>query len=119
MKILLSIKPEYVDKILTGEKKYEFRRKIFKKDVKHVYVYSTTPVQRITISFKIETIIEDKPEILWDKYKEYAGISEEDFFKYFQNCNTGYAILISNVKELKARKLKIRPPQSYYYINKL
>ncbi len=119
MKVLLSIKPEYVNKILIGEKKYEFRRKIFKKNVKHAYIYSTRPVQRITVSFKIGKIIEASPETLWSEYKEYAGISEESFFKYFQSCRTGYAIEISMAKKLKDRKLKSRPPQSYYYVDKL
>ena len=30
MKILLSIKPEFAEKIFSGSKKYEFRRRIFK-----------------------------------------------------------------------------------------
>ncbi len=34
VKALLSVKPEYAEKILSGEKIYEFRRRIFKrKDV--------------------------------------------------------------------------------------
>ena len=44
MKIVLSIKPEYAEKIFSGSKKYEFRRMIFKApDVKtdspHFFVY--------------------------------------------------------------------------------
>lgn len=31
MKILLSIKPQYVEKIISGEKRYEFRKKEFKR----------------------------------------------------------------------------------------
>lgn len=31
MKVLLSIKPEFVEKIFAGEKKFEYRRTIFKK----------------------------------------------------------------------------------------
>ena len=30
MKVLLSIKPEYVDKIFSGEKRYEYRKSMFK-----------------------------------------------------------------------------------------
>ncbi|MEM0139315.1 MAG: hypothetical protein QXZ44_01680 [Ferroplasma sp.] len=116
MKVLLSIKPEYVEKILNNEKKYEFRRKIFKKTIKYAYIYSTRPVKKVTGSFKIEGIIEDAPEILWEKYGEYSGITKIEFFKYFSNCKTGYAIKISNAKKLKGRKLPRRPPQSYYYI---
>ena len=33
MKILLSIKPEYAHKIFSGEKKFEYRKIIFKKNI--------------------------------------------------------------------------------------
>lgn len=42
MKVLLSIKPEFAEKIFSGEKKFEFRRSIFKdKTVKTVLVYAS------------------------------------------------------------------------------
>ena len=116
MKVLMSVKPEYVNKILSGQKKYEFRRKIFKKNITEVLVYSTIPVKRITMSFEIKNIIKDNPVVLWVKYKEFAGISHDEFFKYFKNCTTGYAIGIGNVKKLEPYELNIRPPQSYMYI---
>jgi len=31
MNVLLSMKPRYVEKVLSGEKKYEFRKRIWKK----------------------------------------------------------------------------------------
>ena len=48
--ILLSIKPEYVEKILSGEKRYEFRRKLCKDEIDKIYVY---PDKRVDIAFKI------------------------------------------------------------------
>jgi len=117
IKILLSIKPEYVNKILSLEKRYEFRRRIWRKDVKQVLVYETLPVQAITIAFKIKNIIAAPPQILWNKYHEFSGISQDKFFEYFQNCNTGYAIEIGNIKRFKPYKLNIKPPQSYMYIH--
>jgi len=33
--ILLSIKPKYVQKIIEGSKKYEFRKQIFKKNIEN------------------------------------------------------------------------------------
>ena len=36
--VLLSVKPEYVEKILEEKKKYEFRRSIFKRnDIEKIY----------------------------------------------------------------------------------
>ncbi len=117
MNVLMSIRPEYVGKILNGEKRYEFRRKIFKKNINEVLVYSTAPVKRITMTFKVKNIIAAPPQLIWDRYHEFGGISHDEFFKYFQNCNTGYAIEIDNAKKLEPYELNIRPPQSYMYIH--
>ena len=44
---LLSIKPEYAEKIFAGIKTYEYRRKIFKDgSVKTVVVYVTSPIKK-------------------------------------------------------------------------
>jgi type I restriction enzyme S subunit len=55
MKVLLSIKPQYVDEIVKGNKKYEFRKKIFKKkdEVQEIYIYSTSPVKKIIGYFNL------------------------------------------------------------------
>ena len=45
--ILLSIKPEYAEKILSGEKRYEFRRKLCKREIDKIYIYATRPVQKV------------------------------------------------------------------------
>lgn len=48
MKVLMSIKPEFADKIFDGSKRYEFRRMIFKQPaVKKVVVYASAPVQMV------------------------------------------------------------------------
>ena len=44
-KILISIKPEYVKRILSGEKMYEYRKRV-PADVKTVVIYATAPVKK-------------------------------------------------------------------------
>ena len=45
MDVLLSIKPKFANAIFSGEKKFVFRRVIFKdKTVKKVYVYASKPI---------------------------------------------------------------------------
>lgn len=123
MKILLSINPEYVEEIFSGKKKYEFRRTIFKKQgIKSIIVYSTSPVKKIVGEFEIEEIIIDTPKKLWDLAPENTGISEEKFYKYFENKEKGYAIKIGKLiryktmKNLKDFSIK-SAPQSFVYIN--
>ncbi len=51
MNVIFSIKPKYVERILSGEKKYEFRKRIWKKQVDRVFIYASSPVKKIVASF--------------------------------------------------------------------
>ena len=122
MRVLLSIKPRYVREIECGKKLYEFRKRIFKKDIDEILVYASAPVKQIVGKIYIDKIIEDTPQNLWSYCQKYAGICKDDFFKYFQGKEKGYAI---KIKEYKAFDEPINPyimnynfvpPQSYAYI---
>jgi predicted transcriptional regulator len=122
MKVILSIKPEYANKIFAGTKKYEFRRAIFKNpDVKRVVVYSSSPVQKIIGEFEIERIISHELETLWNKTKKYSGISEDFFLQYFGDKEMGFAIKIKNARLYPTPKCiredyNLFPPQSFLYL---
>ena len=77
MKVLLSIKPEFVDKIIKGEKKYEYRKRVFKENVDTVVIYSTKPVGKVIGEFEIQDIINDSPICIWSKTYRYSGVSED------------------------------------------
>jgi predicted transcriptional regulator len=126
MNALLSIRPNYSEAIMTGSKRYEFRRKIFKnRNIQIVYMYSTSPVQKIVGAFDIKTIIKDHPERLWATYSRYSGLNDREFFEYFKNIDQGFAIAIENVRKFKEPidpwKLipQFTPPQSFRYIDNL
>lgn len=123
MKVLLSIKPEFVNRIINGEKKYEYRKRLFKKDVDSVVVYSTKPVGKIVGEFKIEQILVDSPEKIWDKTKKYSGITKDLFMKYFTDKDKAFAL---KIKEFIKYDEPINPkminenfvaPQSYMYLD--
>jgi type I restriction enzyme S subunit len=125
MSILISIKPEYVQHILTQKKKFEFRKKINKDFCdRKVYIYSSAPTKKIVGYFVSSQIIEDSPEKIWKKCKKWAGIEEEDFFAYFDNKDIGFALEISKLKcfkhpiDPKNISPSFTPPQSYYYLDK-
>ena len=122
MKVLLSIKPEFAEKIFNGTKKYEFRRSIFKKrEVKTVVVYVSSPIQKIIGEFEIDTIIKDELSRLWHLTKDFSGISEDYFFEYFSNKEDGFAIKIKKTR-MYEKPLSIKddynlnPPQSFMYL---
>jgi predicted transcriptional regulator len=122
MKVILSIKPQFAEKIFNGTKKFEFRRTLFKnKAVKSVIVYASAPISRVIGEFEIDEIIHNDLEYLWNDTEEYAGISKEYYFEYFDGKEMGYAIKIKHTKRYSStfsieEKYGIKPPQSFAYI---
>jgi len=122
MKVLLSIKPEYANRIFSGEKKYEFRRAIFKdQKVTHIVVYASSPLRKVVGEFEVVNIIHEDVKALWNKTGSVAGISESKYFDYFSNRGKGYAIQIGKTKKYKpSHSLKeeygLAPPQSFAYL---
>ena len=121
MKVLLSIKPEFANKIFEGTKRFEFRKSIFKKEVKTVVVYASSPLQQVIGEFEIEQILHLDLDTLWELTRSESGISESFFYKYFEDKERGYAIEIKNVKKYEEpQNLKetynLFPPQSFWFL---
>ncbi|HOZ51693.1 MAG TPA: hypothetical protein PLU17_07550 [Chitinophagaceae bacterium] len=123
MKVVLSIKPEFANKIFDGTKLFEFRKRIFNESIKSVLVYSSSPVQKVIGEFQIGEIIKHDLETLWDLTKEYSGISEDYFYEYFADKEHGYAIQIKKKTKFRIPKClredyNLTPPQSFAYWTK-
>ncbi len=118
MKLLLSIKPKYVEKIFSGKKRFEYRKIIFKRrDLEAIVIYATKPIGKIVGEMRIRKIHQDTPENIWNKTKNFSGIEKDDFFKYFRDKNIAYAIEFENViKYNNPISITYAPPQSYKYI---
>jgi len=124
VKVLLSIKPKYADKIFAGTKKYEFRRNIFKnRDIKTVVVYASSPVQKVIGEFEIETILSKDIDQLWNLTGQESGINKDFFFEYYKGRDSGFAIKIKKALRYEIpldlkRDFNLTPPQSFVYIQK-
>ena len=113
MKVLMSIQTEYTDKIFKGIKNFELRKKPFNNKVETIIVYSSGKTKKVIGELKIECVIKDSPENIWNLYKDY--------FEYYKNHNIAYAIKIKSYrkydeeKELSDYGIE-KAPQSFYYI---
>lgn len=123
MKVLMSIKPQFVKEIFNGNKKFEYRKAIFKnKDIKTVVVYATMPIGKIIGEFEIDTILVEHPSEIWQLTKEYSGITEEFYDEYFSGRDIAYAIKIKSLNEYNepicpyANNANFKAPQSFKYI---
>lgn len=122
MKVLLSIKPEFAEKIFEGTKRFEFRRSVFKEpEVKKVVVYASSPMQMVIGEFETDHILCDDIDRLWKQTYKFAGINKEYFFNYFLDKKQGYAIAIKSTKKYRKplslkENFNMMPPQSFAYI---
>ncbi|WP_074016204.1 hypothetical protein [Fusobacterium massiliense] len=121
MKVLMSIKPKFVEEIFSETKTFELRKKIFKSSINTIVIYSSSPKKKVVGEIIIDKIISSTPKLLWKSYKNNLGISEKEYFKYYKNSKVAYAIKIKKVikykKELELKDFGIeKAPQSYQYI---
>ena len=119
--ILMSIKPEYVDQIFKGKKKYEYRKKLCKNVINNIIIYASSPVKKVVGELIIDEVLYNKKEIIWDKTCLYGGISKDKYDKYFEENDYAVAykiknfIIYDNQKDLSYYNIK-HAPQSYIYI---
>ena len=120
----MPIKPVYAERILSGEKHFEFRRTRIRSDLTHIVIYSSHPVKRVVGSAEVLSVKEGSPTKVWDTTKDAAGISRQAFRAYFAGAKSAIAILLGKVSPLD---LAVCPtqvadgftvPQSFRYIDK-
>lgn len=119
----MPIKPVYVERILSGQKLFEFRRTSIRQDTTHLIIYSSFPTKRIVGVVEVRSIITASPTATWERTKYAAGISRRLFREYFQGAKKACAIEIQSVFPLKnpLPPHEIVPefnvPQSYRYVD--
>lgn len=121
-KILLSINPEYVSRILDGTKEYEFRKIKCKTNVDGIIIYCTSPIKQVVAEADIDTILEDTPENVWSKTKKKSGITKEFFFEYYEGKEKAIAYKLTNLNIFDTPKTLAdygvsAAPQSFVYVH--
>ena len=120
-KMLLSIKPKYVDKILSGEKKYEFRKFHCRKGIDTIVIYATTPMKKVVGEVALLDIIEGNVEHIWNETHNYGGILKKDYTDYYKERGNAIAYQLGEVTVYKEPKMLTDfglnyVPQSFAYI---
>ena len=118
--VLMSINPQYVKAIQSGNKLIEFRKRRFTKKVKNILVYETAPLMAVVGYFEIKDIYIGTPEEIWKKYSKIGEITKVEYFNYYTESDIAVGISINEyfpfIKSIDLRKYKIKPPQSFMYL---
>lgn len=116
--LLISIHPKFVEKILTGEKRFEFRKHVPSCKISHILIHATTPEKRLVAIAEVEQILQAPPSVLWEQTKYAAGIPRSFFREYFYGSKKAIAFQLGRVfpiPENVAQQIAYWPPQSYSY----
>lgn len=124
--ILMSLKPDFAELMLSGRKTIEFRRRFSRRHVgASIVFYVSSPVCRFLFTARISQIEHRRKEDLWSEFGERGGVSKETFERYFGGTDNGYAIGVDHLatvpqtldlREAQAVMPQWRPPQSFQTI---
>jgi len=70
---LISIHPKYIELILNGEKRLEFRRSWATMPVNRLIIYACAPLKKIVAIAEINTVIWGSRTKLWSLAKKMGG----------------------------------------------
>jgi predicted transcriptional regulator len=115
---IISVKPEYVEKIFSGEKQFEYRKNYINASL--FIIYATAPTSAV-VGMINASVTKATPDYIWRYTNHVAGISKEAFFEYFNGKEKAFAYHICGIVKfpkpipLEYFGLK-RPPQSFCYL---
>ena len=119
--MLLSINPEYVERIISGEKVYEYRKTKCRKDVDKIIIYETSPCKKIVAEADLAEVLEDDVLSVWHKTKKYSGVTYKFYRKYYKGKKKAVAYHLINVvvysNPIDLEELGVScAPQSFCYL---
>lgn len=120
-KLLMSIKPQHVENILSGKKRFEFRKTRCKEEIDSIIIYSTAPVGKVVAEVQVVGVLVDTPEGIWETTADDAGIDKAFFDEYYAGRASAVAYALGTIecykkpKKLSDYGVKMAP-QSYIYI---
>lgn len=121
---LISIHPEFTAKILSGDKRLEFRRKWATRKIDFLVIYATYPIQEIVAIASVKEVFRDNKNNLWKLSKDKkGGITRQKLFDYMKGIDYGFALELSYVVNISGDVDpflifgdRFRPPQSFRYL---
>ena len=121
--ILMSIKPPYVDMLVSGCKTVEIRKRAVRAPAgARIWIYATSPRQQVVAFARLEEVALEAPDQIWHVFGDRAGIDRSEFDAYVGEAQVVAALCLTEVTELDAplcprgEKPAFRPPQSYAFL---
>jgi predicted transcriptional regulator len=127
--LLLSVKPEFAERLLRGEKTIEIRRRFHPRwRGSRIAIYASSPERALVGEATIGTVKAASPEEIWDRYGDQMGCSRNEFLAYAGEKEEVFAIQLGEVTPYASRmplcqveyllEEDLNPPQSHCQIQR-
>lgn len=124
--VLLSVRSPHVERLLSGNKTVEFRRRPWRvPNGTSAILYGARHRQAIVGSVTIKLTVTGAPSAIWESYGARSGLTRREFREYFSGAGIAAAIHVSDARELdepltlaelRRRNPAFHVPQSYRYM---
>jgi predicted transcriptional regulator len=121
--ILISVKPQYLGLMVSGDKTVELRRRVLHVPAgTRVWIYATVPSGWVGAVGEVSHVHENTPRQIWNRFRDHAGVSKQAFFSYFNGSDRACAVVFHRIRplskaihleELRQSLGSFRPPQFY------
>jgi predicted transcriptional regulator len=124
--VLLSVRPPHIERLLSGAKTVEFRRRPWKvPDGAIVLLYGSKDRRAIVGSLIVESTAVGSPSAMWASHGARSGLTRREYREYFAGASVAVAINVGRVRpldepltlgELRRRSPSFHVPQSYRFM---
>lgn len=122
--LVMSVSPDFAERIFSGRKSVEIRRRFSKKWIgSRTVVYASSPTRTLLGEAVISNVVVDEPDRIWNTFAEGIGCSREEYDAYVARTSEVYAIVLHQIvpylQPIPITQLELmlgndlRPPQSY------
>ncbi len=124
--VLLSVRSPHVERLLSGAKTVEFRRRLWRvPDGTSVLLYGSRDRRAIVGSFIVKSTTVGSPSAMWGIHGTRSGLTWREYVEYFLGATVAVAINVGRVRqldhpltlaELRRRSATFHVPQSYRFM---
>jgi len=125
--VLLSVRSPHVERLLSGAKTVEFRRRRWRVPAgATVLLYGSRNRRAIVGSFTVESTAVGSLSQIWDSFGSRSGLTRDEYLQYFVGATVAVAINVGGVRqldepltlaEIRRRSPTFRVPQSYRFMH--
>jgi len=125
--LFLSLRPEYAELLVGGQKTVELRRIRPRAPVGTiVLLYASSPQRELVGTCTVAAIGQATPDQIWKLHGSKTGICRTDFRAYFNGTTQAVAITVTNPRRfdrpislprLRSKWIDFQPPQSFRYVS--